>query len=94
MKLLSIVKMAGAASIVVIGTAGLSSEPSEAAKVCVVSLVKYIANGCPPGVKYAAMPHHVAVAAGPAARVHVIPTAAKPACVKSLVKFLANRCPA
>lgn len=93
MKLLSIIKIAGAASIIVIATAGLSSQPSEAAKVCVVSLVKYMANGCPAGMKYAAMPHHVAVAAGPAAHVHVVPTAAKPACVKSLVKFLANRCP-
>jgi hypothetical protein len=91
MKLLSIGKGVAAAAFVLAAASGVTSEPSEAAKTCVVSLVKYLANACPPGLKYAAVVH--VKAAGGSAEPTITPTADKAPCVKSLVKFLANRCP-
>jgi hypothetical protein len=91
MKLLSIAKGAAAAAILFAAAAGMTTTPSIAAKTCVVSLVKYLANACPPGMKYAAVAH-TASAPGPV-EPRITPTAAKPGCVKSLVKFLVNRCP-
>lgn len=93
MKLFSIAKGVAAATVLFVAAAGLTSAPSEAAKTCVVSLVKYIKDGCPPGLKYAAVAHAPSVA-GPVVEPTITPTAAKPGCVKSLIKFLVNRCPA
>jgi hypothetical protein len=90
MKLLSIGQGIAAAAVLFAATAGVTSQPSDAATTCVVSLVKYLKDACPPGLTYTASS---APAPSEEAEPTITPTASTAPCVKSLVTYLVNRCP-
>ena len=93
MKLLSIGRGIAAAGIVFVAASGFTSQPGEAARTCVVSLVKYLKDACPAGLTYMASAHAHTTYAGDTPT--ITPTSdSGGACIKTLIKFHVKRCPA